>query len=126
MFGLLNFIYNRKIKKGSINNSVLLKIPPIAGVFNFVIAGAFLLLFILKPTAFSSEQTIQSPLMNVFFTIFSTYFYILALPLSLGYVGISILLKQKQYLVKGNYWVSVFSNGIGAIMIAVLTYQVFG
>lgn len=102
-FGLLYLIYRNKVKKGTIEKDKFLhNAPLIIGIINFVLAASFLLAYILNPTSFSSEQTIVSPVLYVLFTIFSTYFYVVAMPLSIGSAGISTLLYKKSFISKKN------------------------
>ena len=89
-------------------------------------AAAFELIYILNPASFSSEQTISSPIAYVLLTIFSTYFYVVALPLSIGCTGISVVLYKNQYISSKRCAVSTITNSIGAVLLAVLIYKVFG
>lgn len=126
-FGLLYLIYRRKVKKDNLTKkSFLYVMPPIIGIINFILAGIFMLLYVLNPASFSPEQTITSPVAYVLFTIFSTYFYVLALPLSIGCVGISVMLYKKQYNGGKKFVISTITNSVGAVLLAILTYQAFG
>lgn len=127
VFGLLYLMYQRKTKKSNLKSkSFLCAAPPIIGAINCVLAGIFMSLYIFNPASFFSEQIIASPVAYVLFTIFSTYFYILALPLSIGCAGISVVLYKKQYISGKKYVFSIVTNCIDAILLALLTYQVFG
>lgn len=126
-FGLLYWMYQRKVKRNSLTNkSFLCVAPPIIGAINCILAGTFMVLYILNPASFSSEQNIISPVAYVLFTIFSIYFYILALPLSIGCTGISVVLYKKQHISIKKHVLITVTNCIGAILLAILTYQVFG
>ena len=126
-FGLLYWIYRMKVKRNTLTEKSLYNtLPPVVGVINLLLAAAFTLLFILNPEAFSPEQTISSPVAYALFTVFCTYFYIAALPLSIGYVAMTAILFAKQFLSNRKFIVSTASNSVGALMLAVLIYQVFG
>lgn len=126
-FGLLYWVYRRKINKGTLSTkSTYARIPPIVGLVNFILPSSFMTLYVLAPALFSPDQTISSPIMYVLFTLFSVYFYVLAMPLSMGCIGLATILYQKQYLSKSKFIFSTSSNGIGTVLLAALIYNVFG
>ncbi len=107
-FGLLFLMYRRKIKKNTLNSkSVFIKAPPVIGVINLTLAAAFMALFLLNPESFSPDQTIASPVAYILFTIFCTFFYIMATPLSIGYAVMSGILYKNRFISKTRFLVSV-------------------
>lgn len=125
-FGLLYLMYRQKFKNNNIKSkSFLCVVPSVIGVINCVLVGTFTLLYMLNPASFSSEQSIVSPIAYVLFTIFCIYFYVLALPFSIGCAGISVVLYKHQYIGNKKCVLSIFTNCIGAILLALLTYQIF-
>jgi hypothetical protein len=110
-FGLLYLMYRQKTKNNNLKSkSFLCVVPPIIGVINCVLDGIFILLYILNPASFSSEQSIVSPIAYVLFTIFSIYFYMLALPLSIGCAGISVVLLNSRILAAENVYLALLQT----------------
>ena len=126
-FGLLFLMYRRKIRNNTLNSkSIFIKAPSVIGVINLTLAAAFMLLYVLNPESFSPDQTIASPVAYILFTIFCTYFYIMALPLSIGYAAMTVILSVKQIISRTRFLVSISTNSLGAALLAILIYQVFG
>lgn len=126
-YGLLYLVYRRKEKKGTYTDKCIFhKLPSIFGVINLLLGAAFLSLYLISPAGFSSENTIASPIVYTLFSIFCSYFYLVASPLSVGFAGISILLYKKQLTSSKKYLIDIITNIIGALLIGILTCRLFG
>jgi len=88
--------------------------PLVISIVNFILTVSFLLFFIVSPTSFTADNTIDNTFLYVAFSIFASYFYLLIIPIS-G-VHIIMALQKKVYVESINRYVlmllSVFSMGI--------------
>lgn len=127
-FGLYYFLYRRTEKKPGMvqQSSFVVKAPLVFGWINALLGAAFLLYYTIAPAAFSPDTTFSSLLALVMMTIFSSYFYYLAMPVSIGSLGISILEYKKDQIAVKRFWLVLLLNSIGTLTIAFLSYQLFG
>jgi len=90
------------------------------------VGGSFPGYYLAAPEAFSPDTEIVSQLGFVLMTIFGTYFYYLAMPISFGSIGISTLEKRKGKIAVQRFWLVLFLNSIGTLTIAYLSLRLFG
>ena len=116
------FIYKRHIKKyGTVKEkSFTINAPKIFGTINIFLVLVFGLWFVINPSHFSQNETIDNKIVFILFSIFVMYFYVLALPLSIGSVSLTLLLKK--HINKLIFLYGFFTNTIASIILFVLTY----
>jgi len=127
-FGLY-FLLHRRIEKkveGISQTAFVLRAPLVFGWVNALLGAAFLVYYLAAPEAFSPDTEIVSQLGFVLMTIFGTYFYYLAMPISFGSIGISTLEKRKGKIAVQRFWLVLFLNSIGALTISYLSLRLFG
>lgn len=99
-------------------------VPYIFGVINLLLSSLFMIWFIVNPDAFSSDAVIESQVVYVLFTIFATYFYICALPISIGCITLSYYMIRNKEISESKFYLSVCLNGFSIILLFVITYLV--
>lgn len=117
-------IYKKHIKKYETikEKSFLVNAPKIFGTINCIISLVFGIWYSMNPSAFSENQTIDSTVVYILMTIFFIYFHILALPLSIGSVTLTLLLKKNISKIRFLYY--ILTNIIASILLFVLTYLI--
>jgi hypothetical protein len=124
------FIYKRHIHKNGIikEESFMISAPKIFGSINIILLLIFVLWRIVTISAFTEIEIIDTKVI-IFSIIYwvLTYLYsfypILALPLSIGFVVLSLLIRKN--LNKLRFIYCFISNLIASIMLFIIIYLVF-
>jgi hypothetical protein len=123
------FIYKRHINKNGIikEGSLIINAPKIFGSINIILSLIFVIWRIVTISAFTKIEIIDTKV--IIFSIISLvlrYLYlfypILALPLSIGFVILSLLIRKN--LNKLRFMYCFISNVIASIMLFIIMYLV--
>lgn len=118
-------VYKRSVKKMGnrlMKKSFIMKTPKIFGSINIFLAVFFGIWFIVNPSAFSQDTSIDNKVVFILLSIFYTYFYILALPLSIGSTTLTILLKK--IVSKTRFLYCLLTNVVASILLFFLSYLI--
>jgi glycerol uptake facilitator-like aquaporin len=115
-------IYKRHIKKYDTikEKSFIINSPKIFGTINLILALVFGIWFIINPSVFSQNETIENKIVYILFSIFAMYFYVLALPLSIGSTVLTLFLKKNLSKLRFLYY--TITNITASIILFGLTY----
>jgi len=119
-------IYKKKKRKQILENTLFSKTPLMFGIVNALMAIGFLLLYFNNLSAFETQEEIVWNFGTILFTLFTIYFYILALPISIGELMIIHKLKKDNLVNEGYYYTSTILNIVAVITLFVLTLLIFG
>jgi hypothetical protein len=113
--GLFLFILKRHKKKNEDvkKRSFIINAPVIFGTINIIIILVIGIWYILNPGIFSKNVQIKNQFLLILSHIFYTYFYILAMPLSIGSVVLSLFLKEN--IAKKRYFYGIIANSVSII-----------
>lgn len=117
-------VYKRHIKKNEMfkEKSFIMNASKVFGSINIIIALFLGVWYAINPTAFSQDTTINNKIAFVLMSIFSVYFYIFALPLNIGAITLTVLLKKR--ISKTRYTYCIVTNAIAAILLFILSYLI--
>ena len=121
---LFIFIFKRHIKKnGNVKEkSFTINTPKIFGTINIILAVIFGIWYISNPSSFSQNESVDSKIAFILLSIFFTYFYVLALPLSIGSITLTLFLKKSISKVRFLYY--ILTNSIASIILFTIIYLV--
>jgi hypothetical protein len=119
---LFIFILKRHIRKnGTVKEkSFIINVPKIFGTINIILAVVFGIWYIINHSAFSQNEQIGNMFVLVFLHIFFTYFHILALPLSIGSIVLTLFLKK--YIKRIWFVYYILTNAIATTILFPLIY----
>jgi|GEM_PF-1359782 len=123
--GIFYAIYLKKKKNDKLERDNFKKLPLIIGIVNLILATFILLLFINNPQSFQTQQDIVWNIGTVLFTIFTVYFYILALPLSIGEILVTVLLKKDKIVSSRYFYASIIMNSLSVALLSACTMLIF-
>ena len=118
------FAYKRHIKKnGTLKEKSFTKnVPKIFGSINIVLVLLIGIWFIVSPSGFSQSEAVDNKMLLILSHIFYTYFHILALPLNIGSVTLTVLMKKHINNTRFMYY--MLTNVIASICLFILTYLI--
>lgn len=119
------FLYKRHINKNGLikEKSFIMIAPKIFGSINTLLALFFGIWYVIDPTAFSQGETIDNKIVFVLVSILYIYFYIFALPLNIGSITLTTLLKKR--INSGRYIYDIATNTLAAMLLFIfLSYLV--
>lgn len=116
-YWLFTFQYKRRVKMDRLDRGLYLKTPIMMGGINLVMAMIFSFWYISSPEVFASEQEIVWNIGTVFFTLFTIYFYILAIPVSIGEIIKTHLLYRDGHVKQSYLILSMISNGLASLIL---------
>jgi len=127
VLGIYYWLYKRTQKKSSMvkPSAFVVRAPLIFGWINAVLGVVFLVYYLIAPAAFSEDTSLFSSFGLVLMTIFSSYFYFLAMPISIGSIGIAVVKKKQAVISAKRFWLLLGLNVVGTLAIAVLSYLLF-
>ena len=121
---LFILIFKRHIKKnGNVKRkSFIINAPKIFGTINFILMVVFGIWYVSNPSAFSQNEPVDNKIIFILLSVFFTYFYVLALPLSIGSTVLTLFLKKSISRIRFLYY--IFTNVIASIVLFILIYLI--
>jgi len=125
IYGFCYLVYQNRTKDPAARVTIITRSACVVGLLNMVLGTVYLTQYFMNPAAFSEHAEFSSAAAYWMFSIFANYFYLLAMPLSAGLIGIlSLALKQRRTGIKP-YLFNVVTNGTGILTIAALSCILF-
>jgi hypothetical protein len=106
-------------EKTTNNKSFLIYVPVIFGTVNVILSVIFLISLIFFPDVFSKNITFENKNINFLYNIFSMYFYVLASPVSVCMVTLTIILKKNRNISGMKFLYCIITNITGAIVLMI-------
>jgi hypothetical protein len=121
---LFFLIFKRHIRKnGNVKEkSFIVNAPKIFGTINIILAVVFGIWYVSNPSAFSQNEPVNNKIVFILLSIFFTYFYVLALPLSIGSSVLTLFLKKSISKIRFLYY--ILTNIIASIILFILNYMI--
>ena len=120
IFSIVFFLVYKYVTNNDkqLKENSFLKIFPIAiGTLNILITIYIIIMIVFINSTF--EIKFQNDIINILYSIFTSYHYVFASSISIGAIILTLLLKKKKHISEKIYWYCIITNVISAIILLI-------